>query len=85
MAHVHGAGRISAAVTGAPGAAVLASLALAAVLPVSGDLRLLVAMLAVLPAAATASCLALLARSAVRAWVGSALVAAVAAVVLVLT
>lgn len=84
MAHVHGPGRIAAALSGAPGAAVLATLALAAVLPVSGDARLLVAMLALLPAVATASCLALLARSARRAWGGSALVAAVAGVVLVL-
>lgn len=84
-AHVHGAARIAAALTGAPGAAVLATLALAAVLPVSGDVRLLVALLAVLPAAATAACLALLARSGARAWVGSVLVAAVSAVVLVLT
>ncbi|MFP2930121.1 hypothetical protein ACLESO_33975, partial [Pyxidicoccus sp. 3LG] len=64
---------------------VLASLALAAVLPVPGDVRLLVAILAVLPAAATAVCLALLARSGVRAWVGSVLVSAVAAAVLVLS
>lgn len=85
MAHQHGAGRIAAAVTGAPGAAVLASLAVPAVLPVPADVRLLIAVLAVLPAAATAVCLALLARSAVRAWGVSAGVAAVATVVLVLS
>lgn len=82
-AHVHGAGRISAALTGAPGAAVLACLALATTLPVSGEVRMLVAFLAVLPAAATASCLALLARSGTRAWAGSGLVAAFAATILV--
>ncbi|MCE9672236.1 hypothetical protein LY474_30965 [Myxococcus stipitatus] len=85
MAHRHGVGRVSAAVLGAPAAAVLASLAAAAVLPVAEDVRWLVAVLGVLPAVATGSCLALLARSAPRAWVGSVLVAVVSAGVLVST
>ncbi|AEI64971.1 hypothetical protein [Corallococcus macrosporus] len=83
--HEHGAARISAAVTVAPAAAVLATLALAAVLPASLDVRYLLAYLVALPAMAAAACLALLARSGARAWAGSALVAVVSSVILVLT
>lgn len=82
--HEHGAARISAAVTVAPAAAVLATLALVAVLPASVDVRYLLAFLVALPAMAAAACLALLARSGARAWVGSAVVAVVSSVVLVL-
>lgn len=85
MAHVHGVGRLGAAIAAAPVAAGLATLALAALLPAGGDVRLLVALLGVLPAAAVAVCLALLARSAARAWLGCAGVSALAALVLVLT
>ncbi|NVJ01282.1 hypothetical protein HV824_24645 [Myxococcus sp. AM009] len=83
--HQHGAARISAAVTVAPAAGVLATLALVAVLPASVDVRYLLAFLVALPAMATAACLALLARSGARAWVGAAAVAVVSSVVLVLT
>ncbi|PTL84459.1 hypothetical protein [Vitiosangium sp. GDMCC 1.1324] len=83
--HEHGAGRISAAVSAAPGAAVLADLALATVLPLPGDIRLLVALLAAAPAIVLAVCLALLARSGPRAWLGSVVVGAASAAVLVLS
>ncbi len=83
--HEHGAARIGAAVTVAPAAAVLATLALVAVLPATRDVRYLLAFLVALPAMVAASCLALLARSGARAWAGSALVAAVSSAVLVLS
>ncbi|MCP3061303.1 hypothetical protein LXT21_21210 [Myxococcus sp. K38C18041901] len=85
MAHQHGAARICAALTAAPASAVLVSLALPAVLPVAGDVRLLLALLIVLPAVATGVCLALLSRSGARAWGGCALVCALSSLVLVLT
>ncbi|AKQ63764.1 hypothetical protein A176_000676 [Myxococcus hansupus] len=83
--HEHGAARIGAAVTAAPAAAVLATLALMAVLPAARDARYLLAQLLALPAMVAATCFALLARSGTRAWVGSALVAAVSAAILVLS
>ncbi len=83
-AHVHGLGRISAALVAAPAAGLLASLAAAAVLPASPEIRLLTWALAGFPAAAAAPCFALLAKSGARAWAGSAVTAAAAGLALVL-
>jgi hypothetical protein len=73
---------VLAAAVGAPLAALLASLALSAVVPVSPDLRYLVTCLAVVPLMAVAPCAALLARSEARAWAGVALTACVSLVLL---
>ncbi|NTX16341.1 hypothetical protein HUA76_36785 [Myxococcus sp. CA056] len=59
-----------AAVLGAPLAALLVSVALPAVVPASSDVRYLVACIVVIPLMAAAPCMALLARSAARAWAG---------------
>lgn len=75
-------GRTSAAVLGAPGAALLVAVALPAVIPASTDVRYLIACVAVVPLMATAPCLALLSRSATRAWTGSLVAAASAALVI---
>lgn len=80
---VRDAGRISAAVIGAPAAAFLVALALAAGLPLRSEVRLLVAELAPFPLVVAGACVALLSRSGWRAWAGCALVAAFAAVVMV--
>ncbi|WP_224243541.1 hypothetical protein [Hyalangium gracile] len=82
---VHGFGRISAAVSAAPVAAVLADLSLFGALPMPGEVRFLVALLAAAPAVVVAVCLALLARSWQRAWLGSAVVGAASVAVMVLT
>ena len=79
-----GAGRLSAALVGAPVAALLVALALAAGLPVRGEVRLLVAELLPFPLMAAGACAALLGRSGPRAWAGCALVSALAAAALVL-
>jgi hypothetical protein len=82
--HTHGAGRITAAVLGAPVAAILATVAAAAGLPFDSDVRLLVAELATIPLMVVGACAALLSQSGLRAWAGCACVSALAAVVLVL-
>lgn len=81
---VQDAGCIAAAMIGAPAAALLAAMALAAGLPVGSEVRLLVAELVPFPLVAAGACAALLARSWRRAWAGCALVATLAAAVLVL-
>ncbi|WP_370639991.1 hypothetical protein [Corallococcus sp. AS-1-12] len=73
---------VLAAAVGAPLAALLASLALSAVVPVSPDLRYLVACVAVAPLMAAAPCAALLARSEARAWAGVALTSCVSLLLL---
>lgn len=83
--HEHGLGRISAAVSAAPAAAVLADLSLSGALPLPGDVRFLVALLAAAPAVVVAVCLALLAQSWQRAWLGSAVVGAASVAVMVLS
>lgn len=80
----HSAGCIAAAVIGAPAAAILVALALAAGLPAGSELRLLVAELVPFPLMVAGACAALLARSGRRAWAGCGLVATLAAAVLVL-
>jgi len=68
--HVHGPGRITAAILGAPAAALVATLAICGALPFPGDAKLLAFTFAGLPAVALAPCAALLARSGTRAWIG---------------
>jgi hypothetical protein len=80
-----GAGRISAALLGAPVAALLAAVALSTGVPADGEVRLLVGELAAFPLVIAASSAALLSRSGRRAWLGSALAALAAAVVVALT
>jgi hypothetical protein len=82
-AHVHGVGRISAAVIGAPLAATLALLGLCALLPAGPDVRLLAFELGAVPAMVAGASAALLAASGRRAWLGSVAVAALAAIPLV--
>lgn len=77
-----GVGRISAAVLGAPVAALLLSAALPALVPAPSDVRYFVACVAVAPATAAAPCFALLSKSAGRAWGGSLAVSALSALVL---
>lgn len=82
--HTHGAGRITAAVLGAPVAAILATVAAAAGLPFDSDVRLLVAELATVPLMVAGACAALLSQSGRRAWAGCACVSMLAAALLVL-
>lgn len=65
---LHGVGRLTAAVSVAPVAGVLLSVALPALVPFSSDVRYLVAVVAVVPAMTIAPWLALSAKSARRAW-----------------
>jgi hypothetical protein len=67
----YGWGRLSAALLGAPGGALLVSLVLPKLVPASQDLRYLTACLVIVPAVIIASWLALTARSGLRAWAGS--------------
>jgi len=83
-AHTITRGRMLAAIFAAPAAGLLATLAIAAVLPLAVEVKALVFALVGFPAAAAAPCLALLARSGARAWAGSAATAAAAALALVL-
>lgn len=75
------AGRVSAALLGAPAAAWLGVHALVVVAPVADDVRLLLGELALLPAVAVAACAALASRSGRRAWLGSCALFALAALV----
>jgi hypothetical protein len=69
-----GPGKITAALLGAPAAALLASLVLCSLLP-PPDWRLFLFVFAGLPAIAAAPCLVLLAKDGLRAWIGVAAVA----------
>jgi len=60
--------RLSAALLGAPLAALLFTIGVTAVMPGSSDLRLLTAMLVVFPAMVAGVALALWSRSGARAW-----------------
>ena len=82
--HSHGVGRITAAIGAGPVAGVLATLALAGAMPAPGDVRYLIALVVALPAAVAGACLALLAKSGTRAWVGSLVVGAASSLALVL-
>lgn len=79
---MHGAGRITAAIVGAPLAALLAAGAVPKLIPLSSDARYFVAVILVVPAMTVAPWFALSARSAVRAWSGSGLVGGLAAIVI---
>jgi len=79
---LHGVGRITAAVLIAPVAGALLSVALPALVPLSSDVRYLVAIVAVVPAMTIAPWLALQARSALRAWAVSGGVAVSSLVVI---
>lgn len=79
----HGTGRVTAAIVGAPVAAILVTVAAAAGLPFDSDVRLALAELATLPLMIIGACAALLSRNGMRAWAGCALVSALAAAVLV--
>lgn len=81
--HTHGAARISAAIVGAPLAAVLVALALSAKIPAESDIRLLIGEISVFPLIIFGSCAALLSRSGLRAWGGCALAAALSLITLV--
>lgn len=74
----YGAGRLTAAILGAPVAGMLVAVALPALVPTSSDLRYLAACIAVVPLMAGAPVLALSARTGARAWAGAG-VATVAA------
>lgn len=82
---VYGLGRLAAAVIAAPLAALCAALAAAAIAPASDDLRLVIGTLGAVLGVAAAPCLALLARSARRAWCGSILIAAVSCALVLLS
>lgn len=80
-----GLGRISAALLGAPSAALLVALVLGSVVPLSGELRLLLFTFVGWPAIALSPCLALIASNGARAWMGVAAVVAPCSALLVLT
>lgn len=84
-AHRHGAGRISAAIFMAPLAASLLLLALVTCLPIPRDLGTVTFFLGLAPGISIASSWALLSHSGARAWIGSATVAALGTLALVLS
>lgn len=81
--HSHGTGRITAALLMAPAASVVLLLGAVAVLPLPADVQTLIFFLGLAPAVTVASCLALLSRSGLRAWAGSATLAALGTLALV--
>lgn len=66
---MHRVALVSAAVIGAPAAALLVTIAATTLMPGPPDVRLLTAMLAVFPAMAAGACLVVWRRDGVRAWV----------------
>ena len=78
----YGWGRLSAAILGAPVAALLIALAVPKLLPTSSDLRYLAACVAIVPLMAGAPVLALSSRSGGRAWAGTGLASATALLVI---
>lgn len=68
----YGAGRLSAALLGAPVGGMLVALVLPKIVPATQDLRYLAACIVIVPLFAAAPWFALAARSGARAWVGSA-------------
>lgn len=78
----HGAGRLTAAAVGAPMAALLVALALPKLVPLSSDLRYLVATLLVVPAMVVAPWFALSSRSGRRAWAATGVTSLVALAVI---
>lgn len=77
----YGWGRLTSALVAAPLAALALSVACPALVPASSPGRYLAAIVLVVPLAALAPCLALAARSGLRAWAGAALTFATSAVV----